>query len=173
MKPGHGLILSALLLSGIAALAQQAQPSLGEVVRQQKSAKKAARVITNEDIPSRPQQDVTPSPSSAKTVSSADAPKPEVPQEERGEAKAAKTDKEDTAGLAAMKQRLQELDNDEKDLASQVSRAEGLAKAEEDPARREVLQHVVTKQRESLEKAKAERSAINQKLDEQKKPEQK
>jgi hypothetical protein len=174
MKPFHGVMFSALLLSGVMSVAQQQQPSLGDVARQPKPNKKATRVITNDDIPSRPQQDAASSHSSGAAVTSADAPKPgEAPAEEKDNAEAAKPGKEDSAEVAAMKQRLKELDSDEENLTTSLSRAEGLANSADDEERREVFEHIMAKKRESLQRTKAERAEINQKLAEQKKPEEK
>lgn len=175
MKRVHSLFLSAVLLSGLCALAQQQEPALGDVVRQSKPAKKASRVITNEDIPSRPQQEKAPASSVAAKTTPAAASAPEQPlTQEKADVKPTPPANEDSEEVTAMKQRLKQLDGDLKDLSAQASRAEELAKAEKDPDRRDVLEHVAEKQRESLARSKAEQSGLNKKLEEQqKKSEQK
>jgi hypothetical protein len=128
--------------------------------------KKAARVITDEDLPSSsssshgssaasqsaPTSEEPASSSSASSSTPAPAPKSNAP-------------KSDNPQLAALQSRLDELQSDQANLVNgNESLKQDLAK-EEDPKRREVLQTMLTNRQRSLERAKSEQSDINRKID--------
>jgi len=136
---------------------QAAQPS---------PKKKAARVITDEDLPSGssssrgspagPQPASTSEEPASSSSASSSAPTP---------APKSKTPKSDNPQLAALQSRLDELQSDQTNLVNgNDSLKQDLAK-EEDPKRREVLQNMLTNRQRSLERAKSEESDINRKID--------
>jgi hypothetical protein len=163
-----------VISAGIAA-AQQQQTPLADVVRQNKPTKKAARVITNEDIPSRPEP-IQPEASSTAVSSVAteatDATKPSEKDsaKESTEAKPAEKVPEDSAEVAAIKSRLKELDTDISGLQKNVEGAEKGLHEIEDPERRQLIENAMKNRQYSLNRALAERTELTQKLDDLKKP---
>lgn len=170
MKRSYWFALSILLFSGATLVAQQQQLSLGDVVRQDKPKKKAARVITDDDMPSRPPESAP----AASTTSGAGADVSAKPGEASGEktAAGAKSGKPDSTEVAEMKHRLIELASDEKGLTSRIGSLEEAASKEQDPSRREIINHQLERTRNSLERARYERGEINKKLEDQKKNKQ-
>jgi hypothetical protein len=124
--------------------------------------KKAARVITDDDLPSTS--------SSTRQGASEPAATTEKPASSglsnSGTATpASKTQKNDNPQVAALQARLDELNSDEANLINgNESLKQDLAK-EEDPERREVFQNMLTNRLRSLERTRSERSDINQKID--------
>lgn len=166
MRLSFSFALSVVLLSGVIAAAQQ-QPSLGDVVRQDKPKKKAARVITDDDMPARAPEA---SPSGEVGRGNADN-KPADASDEKA-AKDSKQRKLDPGEVNALKQRLGEIDSDEKNLTSHIGELEKAASNEDDPVRRQGILHMLERGRASLERERNERSDINKKLEEQKKTRQ-
>ena len=154
-------LFAALMVSSVCMFAepQAAQPS---------PKKKAARVITDEDLPSSssssrgssaasvPASSSEEPASSSSASSSAPSPAP---------APKSKTPKSDNPVLAALQSRIDELQSDQANLVNgNESLKQDLAK-EEDPKRREVLQNMLTNRQRSLARAKSEESDINRKID--------
>lgn len=159
-----------ILLSGfsLAMVAQQQEPSLGDVARQNKPKVKASRVITNDDIPSRPEEPTPPAVDSG-SAESADTKAEKDTSAAEAKDKATKDGKKDPPAIAAMKNRLGELDRDEVNLNVSIRDIEDNLNKEEDSDRRDVLSNMLNNQKTSLEKAKLERADITKRLEDYKK----
>jgi hypothetical protein len=177
MKRSHLITLIAVVISAGVAVAQQQQTPLGDVVRQNKPTKKAARVITDEDMPSRPQPSQPESPSSsglapAVATDAAEAPKStdKDAAKESKESKPADKANEDSAEVAAIKSRLKELATDIDGLQKNVQGAERGLREIDDPERRQIIENSMKNRQYSLNRALAERAELTQKLEDAKKP---
>ncbi len=127
------VVISAVLL-GVLAQAQ----SLGDVAKQ-KPAKKAARVVTNDDIPSRPVEEPKPAADSPKAGDAGDTAKPDSDKPKEGEEAKADDAKdnaeEDSPEVAALKKKLADLKDG---IASRTKRTDAYReqlKTETDDAR--------------------------------------
>lgn len=152
----------------LAMVAQQQEPSLGDVARQNKPKVKATRVITNDDIPSRPEETAPPSVDTG-SAGSTDTRNEKDADGAGAKNKTAKDETKDPPAIAAMKNRLGELDRDEVNLNVSIRDIEDNLNKEEDSDRRDVLSNMLNNQKNSLEKAKLERADITKRLEDYKK----
>lgn len=174
MKKILGFTLLLMSVTACAA-AQQQQTPLGDVVKQNKPARKAARVITDEDMPSHPQP-AEPAPSAAAdTGSAASTDTAAKPSEDAKDPKAAKPADEkskDSAEVLAIKSRLKELDMDIPNLQRMLKGTDDAAVNSADPERRAIFENASKNHRYSLQHAMNEKQELNDKLQELKKAEE-
>lgn len=167
------LVLPIAAITFCASLGMAQQTSLGDVVRQNKPTKKAARVITNEDIPSRPEEAAVPSAANAMAAKTAEAgatgdaaAKPDDKARDGKEAKPAeRSGKQDSSDTAAMKSRVKQLDNDIAGLTQGIKDGDKAIANEDDPQRREILENMQRSREHNLERSMAEREDIVKRLD--------
>jgi hypothetical protein len=165
-------MLAVLVMCAISfAVAQNNQMPLGDVVKQPKPAKKASRVITNEEIPSRPEEPSQPAASGSSNAggASADASGATASTGGKADAKPA-SGKEDSPEVAAIKARLKEVMSDELNLSSSIKDTEAAINREPDYSRRDVLSNILASQKKSLERRQSERADLRGKLDQAQKP---
>ncbi len=160
-----------LMLLGLSAVAvaQDNQVSLADVVRQQKPTKKASRVITNDEIPSRPEEPATPDTTANSASGTANAPATgTVAAATPGAAasgKPAAAANGDSPEVAAIKGRLKEVTADELNLSSTIKDIQAHLNMEEDRDRRAVLSNMLQNQKRSLELRQNEKMELRRKLD--------
>ncbi len=162
-----GMLMLLLLGATAVAVAQSNQASLGDVARQAKPTKKAARVITNEDIPSRPEEVAQPAAgSSSGSGAPSDATKDGgATSDTKADAKEKPAGKDDSPEVAAMKGRLKEVQSDELNLESAIKDIEANIAKEQDSERRDVLYNMLANRKKSLESRKAEKAELRAKID--------
>jgi hypothetical protein len=132
------------LLPGIAMWAQsQDQPSLGDVARQ-KSAAKAKRVVTNDEIPPSPEADKPPSSPAAEPSATGAAAKP-------GTTPAAKQDGAKSDSAPEKQTRLQELMTDRERLQKILKKMQDQVAETNDEQRKATLGEVVRDAQEALD----------------------
>ena len=149
-------LISVLLLCASSAFAQQSVTDAGA----KKPAKKASHVITDDDMSARApetshSQSAAPSAASPKASETGNVP---------ASTTAPKGPKSTNPAVAALQNRLDELNSDETNLLNGNQKLEDDIANEEDASRRAVLQNMLTNRKRSLERAKAEKSDINQKI---------
>jgi hypothetical protein len=175
MKISRLITLVAAVLCAGAAFAQQQQTSLGDVVRQNKPTKHATRVITDDDMPSRPQASEPPTQVSATAVASGESTDAAKPAEKDAakdakEAKPAEKPKDDSAEVAAMKSRVKQLDTDIEGLQRTIEGAKRGLKEIDDPERRQIIENAMKNREYSLRHAQTEREDLTKKLEDASKP---
>ncbi len=145
-------------LVGIGLLAQQQpkpdQVPLGDLVKQQKAAKKAKRVITDDDMPARPPEPVPPAAAegnAAGTEGPADKKAPDT------QAAAPKLDDEARAKKIAT---LKESEEAEKRIIQRMEQS--LAEPNLSESRRRIYEETLNSARELLGKFQSERQALEQ-----------
>ena len=125
-------------------LEAQTQPSLAEVARQ-KPAKKAKRIITDDDIPQRPPET---NPSSATSAPAAEQAQTKSPEE----------------ALKEARQRVDTLKQDQERLERGHKELEGRYSKESDSFRRTVLAGEMQNSKENLASIKKQREAAEKEL---------
>ena len=160
-------------LGGVA-FAQQQDTSLADVVRQHKTTRKAARVITNDDIPSRP-DDSASTPAATGSADANAAAKADDSRDAKSEAPADKArddkaEKKDSPEVAALKSRLDQLNKDADNLHFDIKGMETQLSNENDDERRTILENAIKNRNFSLQQTVLEREDVTGKLQELQKP---
>lgn len=169
--------IAALTLFGSLAVAQQQDSSLADVVKQHKTPKKAARVITNEDIPSRTDGDPAPAASAIGTAaisSAATESKTDDSKDAKGgmsdKTKDDKAEKKDSPEVAALKTRLDQLNKDVDNMKFSIKGMETQLSNENDGERRSILENAINSRTSSLQHTILEREEVTGKLQDLQKP---
>jgi hypothetical protein len=147
-------LVTCWLLAGAGwAQSQQSQrPSLAEVAKQKSTTKKAKRVITNDDIPSRPPEAASAPASGASGAAAAETGKAEGPKT----AAPAK----DAKQLEQMKEKLDLVKNSQEAAKSTIERYEQQVANEPDERRREMFQGILDGAKRRQEALAKERSEL-------------
>lgn len=152
--------------SALVAVAQQSNTPLGDVVKH-KSTKKASRVYTNEDFPSK---DTSSSEGAEKEdTSEPSAESSTASTAEDNAAPSGKKKENESPEILSLKTRLAEVDKDELNLKASIRDIQENIEKEEDPDRRDVLENMLAHQKQSFEKSQSERATIMKRLEEYKK----
>lgn len=125
--------------------AQSDQPSLADVARQ-KSATKAKRVVTNDEIPPSPEANLVPAPNTTAAAGSGKA----------GAAPAAKKDAAKSDLPADKQTKMQELMKDHENLQKVVKQLQDKLAATTDPSLIDTLSPVLQHAKDALAKNEAE-----------------
>ncbi len=162
----------ALFLAASAALCQENSVPLGDVVRQNKPIKKAARVITNDDLPQRAEPDSAPPSTGATSTASTTAPDASGGANPSGSPANGKTaeapsvgGKQESGKAAELKAQLADIKSEQSGLENAIKEAEGKLAAEQDPARQEELAAMIKRMNASLENRKSRSAEIKSQLD--------
>lgn len=176
MRRKRFLCIALVIFLGGLAFAQQQDTSLADVVRQHKTIKKAARVITNDDIPSRADNDSDLTPAAANSadsgsmVAKADDSKDAKSETPSDKAKDDKAEKRDSPEVAALKSRLNQLNKDVDNLHFDIKGMETQLSNENDDERRTILRNAIKNRNFSLQQTVLEREDVTGKLQELQKP---
>jgi hypothetical protein len=167
-------LVCVVLLTVLGGIAIAQDVSLGDVVRQQKPSKKAAHVITNDDLPLRSDDnsassDASAAPDEAATADSKvkDAKDASASSDKPNDDKTAK---EDSPEVKAVKSRLDQVNTDIAHLQENRKGVETQLANENDDERRAILENVIKNQTFSLEHGQVERDELNEKLKDLQKP---
>jgi hypothetical protein len=160
------------LLVAAPAFCQQDSPPLGDVAREKKPTKKAARVITNDDLPQRtPAVDSTTGTNSgAGTVTdtstnvSVTGPansgsQGKVPQPPAAEGK------QDSPAVANLKAQLADIKSEQDGLVNRIKEVQEKLDAEQDPSRQEDFAAMLKRMNASLENRKSRIADLQDKID--------
>jgi hypothetical protein len=136
------------------------QSSVDEA-RKAKPTKKATRVITDDDIPSRPVVETPTNPSEDGKASGTEGAQKSAPQDRDAKASEQKDKDEDRATTPSAK--IADLKSDEANLTRGIQELQTALDKEEDPGRREALENMITNRTKSLNRTKAEREQLQAK----------
>jgi hypothetical protein len=150
-------MLTFILAAGGACAAQQDQPSLGDLAKQNRQEKKVVKVLTNDDVATvRPEtqsqaRSAENTPSTAPAVSDTSAKSPEKAKDAEKAASSPKDAPKDTAEVAELKQKLSSYTQQRDGWKKSVKKYEDLMANETSDFRRQMYEDALQGDKRNVE----------------------